>query len=344
MRFTLIPLLFLFFLSSPLFAQYDAVERVKLQMVEAGGAFMQQLTAEQQQKLSLAYGSPERLDWNNLPTHSYSRKGLPLGELNKAQKMALHRLLQTGLSDQGYLKAQLIIQQDQQHRMDVFEEEGFETDKTMYGHDYYYITFYGKPDSEQPWSWRFEGHHLSLHFALSPQEISVTPMFFGVDPRELTEGPYAGYSFMREESDIAHRLIKSFKAEQEKKARLEGQMPDDVLTLTGTEAHTTDTYGLSAAQMDQAQKEDLVRLIRAWVYNLDYALARQEMDKIEAAGIDKIHFAWAGSKEKREAKYYRIQGPNNIIEYDNRSYEPWHIHSLWRKVEEDYGQKMSSRQ
>ncbi len=330
--------LLLLSLSVTSFSQsYDPVERVKQDMVEASNHLLSVLYAEQLEKIRHTFEEDERKVWNNLPTHSFLRQGLALGDLNAAQKMALHALLQTALSEQGYLKVQNVIQQDQHRRMEVFEEEGFDTNMTMYGHDYYYLTFFGKPSINSPWGWRFEGHHISLHFTLTPKGISVTPMFVGVDPREITEGPYAGYTFMHEETTVAGRLINSLDEKQSQTALLEGKMPDDVLAREGTEPVTKSSYGLPLSQMTEAQKADVLTLVRGWVYNLSYPLAEQEMERINEAGIDKLQFAWAGDTGQRDARYYRIQGPACLIEYDNRSYESWHVHSLWRNLSEDFG-------
>lgn len=341
MRHLYTTLLLLFSLSFSSFAQsYDPVERVKQNMVEAGKHLLSTLEKEQLEKAQHPFDDENREVWNNLPTHSFLREGLALGDMNDQQKMALHALLQAALSEQGYLKLQNIIEQDQNRREEVFEEYGFETNMTMYGHDYYYLTLFGEPSMTSAWGWRFEGHHISLHFTLTPEGISVTPMFVGVDPREITEGPYAGYSFMHEEANIAWKLINSFHEQQASAALLEGKMPDDILTREGTEAHTKKAVGLAVSKMTAQQRADVMTLIRAWVYNLNYPLAQQEMQKIEKAGIDELHFAWAGDKGQHEARYYRIQGPSCIIEYDNRSYESWHIHSLWRNLSEDFGKEV----
>jgi hypothetical protein len=333
--------LLLFILPFTSFSQsFDPVERARQDMVEAGNQLLSVLYSEQLEKLKHSFDDQERKVWNNLPTHSFLREGLPLGDLNAAQKMVLHMLLQTALSEQGYLKVQNIIQQDQRRRIEVFEEEGFETNMTMYGHDYYYLTFFGEPSMTSAWGWRFEGHHISLHFILAPEGISVTPMFVGVDPREITEGPYAGYTFMHEESNVAWRLINSLTDEQNAAALLEGKMPDDVLTREGDEPHTKKITGLAYSNMNDSQKHALLTLVRAWVYNLAYPLAEQEMEKIKQTGLDKLHFAWVGDTGQHEARYYRIQGPDNLIEYDNRSYESWHIHSLWRNLSEDFGKEV----
>lgn len=328
-------------LSFSSFAQsYDPVERVKQNMVDASKQLLSVLYEDQLEKAHHPFEDQNRAVWNNLPTHSFMREGLPLGEMNDRQKIAFHSLLQSALSEQGYLKVQVIIEQDQNRRKEVFEENGFTTNMTMYGHDYYYFTLFGEPDMDNTWGWRFEGHHISLHFTLSPEGISVTPMFVGVDPREITEGPYAGYSFMNEEANIAWELINSLDESQSSASLMDGKMPDDVLTREGNEPHTQKAFGLKVGKMSERQQADVKALIRAWVYNLKYPLAEQEMQKIEKAGIDKLQFAWSGDKGLHEARYYRIQGPACLIEYDNRTYEYWHIHSLWRSLPDDFGKEV----
>ena len=55
------------------------------------------------------------------------------------------------------------------------------------------------------------------------------------------------------------------------------------------------------------------------------------------AGVEKIHFGWAGGAEPGEPHYYRIQGPTFLIEYDNLQNSANHIHSVWRDLSGDFG-------
>ena len=50
-----------------------------------------------------------------------------------------------------------------------------------------------------------------------------------------------------------------------------------------------------------------------------------------------IQFAWAGSTERGQAHYYRVQAPSFLIEYDNIQNKANHIHSVWRDWEGDFG-------
>ena len=65
------------------------------------------------------------------------------------------------------------------------------------------------------------------------------------------------------------------------------------------------------------------------------------MKKIKAAGMDKIHFGWAGSMKKGVAYYYRVQGPSFLIEFVNTQADAAgnpanHIHCVWRDLTGDF--------
>jgi hypothetical protein len=66
-------------------------------------------------------------------------------------------------------------------------------------------------------------------------------------------------------------------------------------------------------------------------------VAESELARVEEAGHDKIHFAWAGGAAAGDPHYYRIHGPTFLIEYDNTQNDANHIHTVWRDLEDDFG-------
>ena len=50
-----------------------------------------------------------------------------------------------------------------------------------------------------------------------------------------------------------------------------------------------------------------------------------------------VSAVWAGSGERGEPHYYRVQGPTFLIEYDNTQNDANHIHAVWRDPEGDFG-------
>ena len=100
---------------------------------------------------------------------------------------------------------------------------------------------------------------------------------------------------------------------------------------------TAQPNGIAVTSMSGAQREILMALIGDYIKRMPEDLAAIEMSKLEAQGIDNLHFAWAGGLERRQPHYYRIQAPRFLVEYDNTQNGANHIHSVWRDPLDDFG-------
>jgi hypothetical protein len=101
--------------------------------------------------------------------------------------------------------------------------------------------------------------------------------------------------------------------------------------------------GLPAVGMTTAQRERLDLLLAVYIDRLPDDLARIERAKVEANGLERVYFAWAGSDLRREGHYYRIQGPSLLVEYDNTQDDANHIHAVWRDPAGDFGEDILRR-
>jgi hypothetical protein len=90
--------------------------------------------------------------------------------------------------------------------------------------------------------------------------------------------------------------------------------------------------------MNEEQRAILMRLVAEYAGNLEQEYEAEQMERIRAAGVLKLRFAWAGSDEAGKGHYYRIQGPSMAIEYDNTQNDANHVHTVWHDVERDFGQ------
>ncbi len=116
--------------------------------------------------------------------------------------------------------------------------------------------------------------------------------------------------------------------------RLEAEFtPDDY------EAHrySVTPKGLPGRDMNAGQRDALAALIHQYVDRMPDELAAAEIARLEALGLDQVHFAWAGGAERKQAHYYRLQGPRFLVEYDNVQNGANHIHAVWRDPEGDFG-------
>jgi hypothetical protein len=60
-------------------------------------------------------------------------------------------------------------------------------------------------------------------------------------------------------------------------------------------------------------------------------------ERVGAAGLGDVTFAWLGSDTPGQGHYYALRGPTFVIEYDNTQNGANHIHSVWRELDRDWG-------
>jgi hypothetical protein len=98
--------------------------------------------------------------------------------------------------------------------------------------------------------------------------------------------------------------------------------------------------GIKRTDLDPAQQALLDALVAAYYANFSDPIAAERLAAIDAAGRDAIHFAWAGSLSPGAPGYYRVQGPNFLIEFDNTAPEADHVHAILREFDGDYGRDL----
>lgn len=300
------------------------------EMSEAANNFLASLTPEQQTKARFELKDDERKNWHFIPK---DRKGLPIKEMTPAQRNLAHALLSTGMSQRGYVKAVTIMSLEQV--LQELEGAGRRFPRDV---ELYFLTIFGNPGDKEAWGWRFEGHHLAINFTVvNGKDVSATPSFMGTNPAEVREGPRKGLRVLAEEEDLARQLVKSFNEEQKKTAIYTNTAPADIITAAERKATVLATTGLAASRMNKGQSKLLLELIREYVYRHRAEVADHDLARIQKAGFNKIHFAWAGGLERGQPHYYRIQGPTFLMEYDNTQNNANHIHAVWRDFENDFG-------
>ena len=95
--------------------------------------------------------------------------------------------------------------------------------------------------------------------------------------------------------------------------------------------------GLPAADLAPPQRELLIQLVEEYARNMRPDLADEHLRRIREAGVERLHFAWAGPIDPGHAHYYRIHGPTVLIELDNTQNDANHIHSVWHDPRNDFG-------
>jgi len=172
----------------------------------------------------------ERLRWFYTPT---DHGGLALADMSTAQHRIVHRLLAASLSVAGHTTASTIMGLE-----NVLDRvEGF---SVSYGRErgrdplLYWLAVFGDPNSPD-WSWRFGGHHISLHFTIRNEAvISATPLFLGADPASSQLlGPHLLRPLGGAE-DLARELLHSLHDNDRVHAHLSPRAPVDLLGANRT--------------------------------------------------------------------------------------------------------------
>ena len=305
-------------------------------MADAATRFLASLSDSQRAVATFPLASEERLRWAFIPNEMWPRKGVTIKAMSESQRALAHALLKTGLSQRGYLATTTIIELENVLQVVEGANRRFPRDPEMY-----WFAVFGTPAAKGAWGWRFEGHHVSLHFTIADGKvIATTPTFLGTNPAEVREGPRRGLRVLAAEEDAGRALVEALTPAQRSTAVLSDVAPNDILTTNKLDIEPLAPPGIRAADLRPPQRELLMKLIDVYASVMSPELAAARLAALRSAGIDNITFAWAGGLERGARHYYRIQGPTFLVEYDNTQNDGNHIHSVWRDFKGDFGRDL----
>jgi hypothetical protein len=297
-------------------------------------AFLATLTPELKAQTLFPLKGDERFNMNFVPLE---RKGPTFHDFNEEQKKAALALLRASVSEQGFQKATDIMELEKV--LIIIEKQG--TPAGRRDPLNYHFCIFGTPASDQPWGWRFEGHHISLNFASDKGMIaSSTPSFFGSNPSLVPNevGIQKGKQALKLESDLGLALVNSLSADQLKVARFSEETPAEIFTNNNRKATPLEPKGISYSALSKDQQKTFMQLLDVFVKNYEFGFSKTLMAKIEKAGINNLSFAWAGNLKFGLPHYYRIQGPMLLIEYDNIQTNANHVHTTVRDLTNDFAE------
>jgi hypothetical protein len=323
-------------------------------MAKAAQAFLASLTPEQKAKATFSFSDDQRFDWHFVPQ---DRKGLPLKEMNDAQRKAAMSLLNAALSQNGYKKATSIISLEPILAQLEGAGRRFPRDPELY-----YVTIFGEP-GKGDWGFRFEGHHISQNFTVIKGKMVVdAPAFYGTNPAQVLNGPQKGLRVLGAEEDLGRALVMALDEKQRKQAIFDPKAPSDILSFDKRTAQPLEKIGIKASDLTGKQFAMLEKLIEEYLGNVPDDVAALRRAKLKAAKKEELLFAWAGPVEKVQGgtkladippnttvtgqmlgfqgHYYRVQSPTFLIEYDNTQNNGNHVHSVWRDFNGDWGRDL----
>jgi Protein of unknown function (DUF3500) len=309
------------------------------ELVQTANRFLAALNQEQLAKAKFDFAADDRFKFKFTPG---DRTGLPLKAMEQHQRDLAFAMMAATLSQRGFIKASTIMSLEAILR----EVEGARGGGGQGGGgqeivrdpELYYVSVFGQPSLTGTWGWKVEGHHVAVNVTMNNGKIiASTPTMFGSNPAEVREGPRKGLRVLAREEDLARELLMALDSDQKKTAIFEAKALPDIVTGESREPKMGAPIGLPASKMNSKQVQMLTTLLEEYAYRMSPDVADETMKEVRKTGIAKLYFAWAGSEKRSEPHYYRIQGPDFVVEYDNTQNNANHIHSVWRNLKNDFG-------
>jgi hypothetical protein len=92
--------------------------------------------------------------------------------------------------------------------------------------------------------------------------------------------------------------------------------------------------GIDAARLSSYQRALLGQLVTIYLDRLPGELAARQAARVTNG---ELYFAWEGPLTPDTRHYYRVQGDDLLIEYDNTSQDGNHAHTVLRRPRSDFG-------
>jgi len=318
------------FAKEPVNPQTADLTKVTSGMATAATAFLASLDEAQAKKAKCPFDAEQRENWRFVPRE---RKGLALEELDEKQIALVRDLLKTALSDPGLKKVDGIMALEA-FLGEIEKRPDFRNPKA------YFTSIFGEPSATGTWSWRYEGHHLSLNYTIvDGKAVSVTPSFFATNPGEvMIEHKMKGTRPLAAEEDLARALATTLK-ETGKEVIFSEKPPGEILTSEDRKVKQLEPVGIKASEMTETQQAALMELIAEYANRHRKELAESDLTKIKS-DMQNLRFGWAGGLKRGEPYYYRIQGSTFLVEVANVQNNGNHVHAVWRDSANDFGRDL----
>jgi hypothetical protein len=254
------------------------------------------------------------------------RPGLVLSDLGTRARKAVFRLVATGLSPAAFAQTMAIIALEEV----LDRREGYH--RHRHSEDYRILVFSTPGDDR--WAWRFEGHHLSVTMTVADGVVSPAPVFLGANPSRVD---LAGRPVLRPlgvEEDLGRELLLSMTPAARDRAVVSRDAPGDIRSGTMPRVSPIEPLGVSRQDLRPGERALLDQLAAAYLSRLPDELAG---DLAEQLRTGDVHFAWEGPQQPGLRHYYRIQGGDLLIEFDQTADGDGHAHTVLRRPVGDFG-------
>jgi hypothetical protein len=297
------------------------------QMATLAAELLGSMTGEQRARAAYDFADDGARRW--LEYRPEPRPGLCLAQTSLATRKIAHRLLASALSEHAFAQAMAIISLEEV--LDRHERGA----RGRHSGDYWAAVFGDPENPAAPWSWRFEGHHLSVTMTIAGGQVSPAPLFLGAHPARVT---YAGRVVSRPlgpEEDLALALLDALSPAAREAAVVGPAAPEDIRSQRDARAPARiEPAGVPASGLGPTARAALSQLTAVYLDRLPPSLAAREAERARGG---ELYFAWAGPAAPGTRHYYRVQGDDLLIEYDHTEADGNHAHTVLRRPRSDFG-------
>lgn len=306
-------------------------------------AFRASLSEDIRAKGSTCLNNQRFYLWHNTPANNRGKRdGITYGDLSADQLTMFKSLMQLFLSADGYKKVNDITVLSEGWLSDIKSQ--------VWNPSFYSIDMFGDPAKSGSWGFQLDGHHCVVNFLVHGDHVSIVPAFLGGEPAKET---YKGQEFdiFKDERDVALTLYHGMSAD-ERTAAVTNSSERDLQVGPANRPGEPDPFinnydysifkkGLKFSEMSASTKENLILLMKEYVYNLNQTFADVWWNDINA-NMDDTYFVWIDDVESptnTSQFYYRIYNPyvwvefntENVTGANKNNMEAWnHIHTITR--------------
>jgi len=314
-----------------------APEMAAERLAAAARSWLEALDDEQRSQATFAFDDVERFAWAYVPG---PRRGLAIADMTAPQRRAARAIVDAAMSERGAREVGGVI--DLEPILGELEGRAGRGNWLRRDPELYWHSLFGRPGSDDAWSWRIGGHHVAIQVTVAGgRVIGATPSFLGANPATVPDGASAGHRTLDGEELLARAFLATLTPDQRRVAIVNPVAPADILSGTGRRAELRDVpAGIRHDALEAGQRSAFEALVRHYLGRYEPAVDTDQWSRLVDAGLDEVTFAWAGPDEPGRGHYYAIRGPSLLIEYDNTQNGANHIHSVWRDPANDWGEDL----
>lgn len=306
-------------------------------------AFRKSLSKELLDQGSACLNSQRFYLWHNTPANKRGKRdGITYGDLTSEQLNDFKAIMKLFLSADGYQKVNEIT---------VLSEGWLNVIKSeIWNPNFYSIDMFGDPEESGSWGFQLDGHHCVVNFLVHGDNVSIVPAFLGGEPAKET---YKGQEFdiFKDERDLALTMYNGMNSVEKANSITKSssrslqvgaaERPGKPDPFINDYDYSIFKKGLKFSDMSDETKNNLIILMKEYVYNLNHTFADVWWIDINT-NIDETYFVWIDNVDQptnTSQFYYRIYNPylwvefntENVTGANSNNMEAWnHIHTITR--------------